>query len=202
MTRYDDRTSGFDGRVDTSNAYIRKAVAAPAGDVFRRIANLRDPPLPVAAAEVDAAQAVRYRVFVEEMKAQVAPRPADASATSTAGCDLRPPAGPRYIHRGRCGGADRRNLPPAAPGRCRADRRLLLGLGVCDRRTSLASSRQRFMNSDVPACCRNIAPGARSNCCGRQLGLCAEARIDAMFGLRFVSAWSRRARASALLSAS
>ena len=60
------------GVVDTSNAYIRKAVAAPAGDVLGRIANL-ETRLARSAAEVDAAQAVRYRVFVEEMKAQVAP---------------------------------------------------------------------------------------------------------------------------------
>ncbi|AEG02978.1 GNAT family N-acetyltransferase [Sinorhizobium meliloti] len=60
------------GVVDTSNAYIRKAVAAPASDVLGRIANL-ETRLARSAAEIDAAQAVRYRVFVEEMKAQVAP---------------------------------------------------------------------------------------------------------------------------------
>ncbi|AFL48634.1 putative hemolysin [Sinorhizobium fredii] len=58
--------------VDTSRACVRKTIAAPATDVLGRIANL-ETRLARSAAEIDAAQAVRYRVFVEEMKAQVAP---------------------------------------------------------------------------------------------------------------------------------
>ncbi|PDT86364.1 GNAT family N-acetyltransferase [Sinorhizobium sp. BJ1] len=58
--------------VDTSQACVRKTIAAPATDVLGRIANL-ETRLARSAAEIDAAQAVRYRVFVEEMKAQVAP---------------------------------------------------------------------------------------------------------------------------------
>jgi putative hemolysin len=58
--------------VDTSKACVRKTIAAPATDVLGRIANL-ETRLARSAAEIDAAQAVRYRVFVEEMKAQVTP---------------------------------------------------------------------------------------------------------------------------------
>ncbi|ASY54994.1 GNAT family N-acetyltransferase [Sinorhizobium sp. CCBAU 05631] len=58
--------------VDTSQACVRKTIAAPATDVLGRIVNL-ETRLARTAAEIDAAQAVRYRVFVEEMKAQVAP---------------------------------------------------------------------------------------------------------------------------------
>lgn len=58
--------------VDTSQARVGKVMAAPAGEVLGRIANL-ETRLARSAAEIDAAQAVRYKVFVEEMKAQVAP---------------------------------------------------------------------------------------------------------------------------------
>lgn len=58
--------------VETSQAYIGKKAAAPATDVLGRIANL-ETRLARTASEIDAAQAVRYKVFVEEMKAQVAP---------------------------------------------------------------------------------------------------------------------------------
>ena len=58
--------------VDTSQACLRKTIAAPATDVLGRIAHL-ETRLARSAAEIDAAQAIRYRVFVEEMKAQVAP---------------------------------------------------------------------------------------------------------------------------------
>lgn len=63
------------GVVDTSKACVRKTIAAPASDVLGRIANL-ETRLARSAAEIDAAQAVRYRVFVEEMNAQVAPEAA------------------------------------------------------------------------------------------------------------------------------
>lgn len=58
--------------VENSQACLRKTVAAPAPDILGRIANL-ETRLARSAAEIDAAQAVRYRVFVEEMKAQVPP---------------------------------------------------------------------------------------------------------------------------------
>ncbi|WP_077962589.1 GNAT family N-acetyltransferase [Ensifer adhaerens] len=58
--------------VDTSQACIGKKAAAPASDVLGRIANL-ETRLARTASEIDAAQAVRYKVFVEEMKAQVGP---------------------------------------------------------------------------------------------------------------------------------
>lgn len=47
-------------------------MTAPATDVLGRIANL-ETRLARSASEIDAAQAVRYKVFVEEMKAQVGP---------------------------------------------------------------------------------------------------------------------------------
>lgn len=56
--------------VDTSQACLRKA--APTADALGRIGNL-ETRLARSAAEVDAAQSVRYKVFVEEMKAQVTP---------------------------------------------------------------------------------------------------------------------------------
>ncbi|MBP2235847.1 putative hemolysin [Sinorhizobium kostiense] len=56
--------------VDTSQACLRKA--APTAGALGRIGSL-ETRLARSAAEVDAAQAVRYKVFVEEMKAQVAP---------------------------------------------------------------------------------------------------------------------------------
>ncbi|MDX1169246.1 GNAT family N-acetyltransferase [Sinorhizobium medicae] len=58
--------------VDTSNAFVRKTIAAPATDILGRIGNL-ETRLARSAAEIDAAQAVRYKVFVEEMRAQVSP---------------------------------------------------------------------------------------------------------------------------------
>jgi putative hemolysin len=54
--------------VQTSN----KSSAPVTGDVFGRIGNL-ETRLARTAREIDAAQAVRYRVFVEEMKAQLPP---------------------------------------------------------------------------------------------------------------------------------
>ena len=54
--------------VDTSQACIGKKAAVPTTDVLGRIANL-ETRLARTASEIDAAQAVRYRVFVEEMKA-------------------------------------------------------------------------------------------------------------------------------------
>ncbi|KQY13318.1 GNAT family N-acetyltransferase [Rhizobium sp. Root482] len=54
---------------DQPQSYVR-GLAAPASDVLGRIGNL-ETRLARNASEVDAAQAVRYRVFVEEMKAQV-----------------------------------------------------------------------------------------------------------------------------------
>ncbi|WP_046119997.1 GNAT family N-acetyltransferase [Ensifer aridi] len=60
------------GVADAAQPCVRKTIAAPATDVLGRIANL-ETRLARTAAEIDAAQAVRYRVFVEEMKAQVAP---------------------------------------------------------------------------------------------------------------------------------
>ncbi|MCA1491033.1 GNAT family N-acetyltransferase [Ensifer sp. NBAIM29] len=57
---------------DTSQACPRKTIAVPATAVLGRIANL-ETRLARSASEIDAAQAVRYRVFVEEMRAQVAP---------------------------------------------------------------------------------------------------------------------------------
>lgn len=56
--------------VDTSQACIGKKTAVPTTDVLGRIANL-ETRLARTASEIDAAQAVRYKVFVEEMKAQV-----------------------------------------------------------------------------------------------------------------------------------
>lgn len=56
--------------VDTSQACVGKTMTAPATDVLGRIANL-ETRLARSASEIDAAQAVRYKVFVEEMKAQV-----------------------------------------------------------------------------------------------------------------------------------
>ena len=56
--------------VDTSQACIGKKAAAPTTDVLGRIANL-ETRLARTASEIDAAQAVRYKVFVEEMNAQV-----------------------------------------------------------------------------------------------------------------------------------
>ena len=61
--------------VDASNACARQTVAAAATDVLGRIANL-ETRLARSAAEIDAAQAVRYRVFVEEMNAQATPEAA------------------------------------------------------------------------------------------------------------------------------
>lgn len=58
--------------VDTSQACVGKTMTAPATDVLGRIANL-ETRLARNASEIDAAQAVRYKVFVEEMKAQVGP---------------------------------------------------------------------------------------------------------------------------------
>lgn len=58
--------------VDTSQACVGKTMTAPATDVLGRIANL-ETRLARNASEIDAAQAVRYRVFVDEMKAQVGP---------------------------------------------------------------------------------------------------------------------------------
>ena len=52
-----------------------RGLAAPATDVLGRIGNL-ETRLARTASEIDAAQAVRYRVFVEEMKAQI---PLDAA---------------------------------------------------------------------------------------------------------------------------
>ena len=47
-----------------------RGVNAPASDVLGRIGNL-ETRLARNASEIDAAQAVRYKVFVEEMKAQI-----------------------------------------------------------------------------------------------------------------------------------
>lgn len=58
--------------VDTSQACIGTKAAVPTTDVLGRIANL-ETRLARTASEIDAAQAVRYKVFVEEMKAQVGP---------------------------------------------------------------------------------------------------------------------------------
>ncbi|WEX88344.1 GNAT family N-acetyltransferase [Sinorhizobium garamanticum] len=58
--------------VDTSQPCIRKTIATPATEVLGRIGTL-ETRLARSAAEVDAAQAVRYKVFVEEMKAQAGP---------------------------------------------------------------------------------------------------------------------------------
>src|SRR5688572_22495900 len=63
-----------------------RGVNAPAHDILGRIGNL-ETRLARNASEIDAAQAVRYRVFVEEMKAQI-PQDADRRKRDADAWDL------------------------------------------------------------------------------------------------------------------
>jgi len=70
---------------DVQHPRIRK-IAAPASDVLGRIGNL-ETRLARSNSEIDAAQAVRYKVFVEEMKAQI-PQDADRRKRDADAWDL------------------------------------------------------------------------------------------------------------------